>query len=48
VKKEEIRLEDVKRILFGQAPPLFLLEAFIRTLLIYLILLMIVRWWASA
>jgi uncharacterized membrane protein YcaP (DUF421 family) len=44
MKKEEIHLGDIKRILFGQAPPLFLLEAFIRTMLIYLILLMIVRW----
>ncbi|QJD96852.1 DUF421 domain-containing protein [Mucilaginibacter robiniae] len=44
MKKEEIHLEDFKRILFGQAPPEFLLETFIRTLIIYIVLLFIVRW----
>lgn len=43
MKKEEIHLGDIKRILFGQAPPVFLLEVLIRTLLIYVILLVIVR-----
>jgi len=44
MKKEEIHLEDIQRILFGQAPPAFLLEVFIRTLFIYIALLFIVRW----
>lgn len=44
MKKDEIHLSDITRILFGQAPPIFLLEVFIRTLLIYIILLFIVRW----
>ena len=44
MKKEEIHLSDIQRILFGQAPPAFLLEVFIRTLVIYLVLLFIVRW----
>ncbi|WP_158827100.1 DUF421 domain-containing protein [Mucilaginibacter lacusdianchii] len=44
MKKEEIHLEDIHRILFGQAPPMFLLEVFIRTILIYIITLVIVRW----
>ena len=44
MKKEEIRLDDIQRILFGQAPPEFLLETFIRTVIIYILLLVIVRW----
>ena len=44
MKKEEIHLYDIQRILFGQAPPSFLLEVFIRTLVIYIVLLFIVRW----
>lgn len=44
MKKEEIHLDDIQRILFGQAPPIFLTEVFIRTLVIYIILLFIVRW----
>ncbi len=44
MKKDEIYLEDIKRILFGLAPPEFLLETFIRTVIIYVGLLFIVRW----
>jgi uncharacterized membrane protein YcaP (DUF421 family) len=44
MKKEEIHLNDIMRILFGQAPPEFLLETFCRTLIIYLFLLFTVRW----
>jgi uncharacterized membrane protein YcaP (DUF421 family) len=44
MKKEEIHLEDIMRILFGQAPPEFLLETFIRTAIIYFALLCTVRW----
>lgn len=44
MKKDEIHLEDIQRILFGQAPPQFLLEVFIRTILIYVGLLFVVRW----
>ena len=44
VKKEEIHLWDIKRILFGQAPPEFLLEVLIRSLIIYLLSLVIMRW----
>lgn len=44
VKKEEIHLWDVKRILFGQAPPEFLLEVFIRSLITYLATVFIMRW----
>jgi len=44
MKKEEIHLDDIQRILFGQAPPIFLIEVFIRTLVIYIILLFVVRW----
>jgi uncharacterized membrane protein YcaP (DUF421 family) len=43
MKKEEIHLEDIQRILFGQTPPIFLLEVFIRTLIVYLILLFVVN-----
>ena len=44
MKKEEIHLDDVMRILFGQAPPEFLLETFLRTLIIYFMILCVVRW----
>lgn len=44
MKKEEIHLSDITRILFGQAPPIFLLEVFIRALLIYLFLILVMRW----
>jgi uncharacterized membrane protein YcaP (DUF421 family) len=44
MKKEDIHLGDLSRILFGEAPPIFLLEVFIRTLIIYVFLLFILRW----
>jgi uncharacterized membrane protein YcaP (DUF421 family) len=44
MKKEEIHVWDIQRILFGQAPPEFLLEIFIRTLVIYLLATMVMRW----
>lgn len=44
MKKYEIHLADWQRILFGQAPPVFLIEVFIRTLIIYIFLLLILRW----
>ena len=44
MKKDEIHIEDIQRILFGLAPPQFLIEVFLRTLLIYIILLYVVRW----
>ncbi|WP_207429643.1 DUF421 domain-containing protein [Pedobacter sp. SYSU D00535] len=43
MKKEEIKLSDWQRILFGDAPPEFLLEVFIRTLIIYIALIVIAR-----
>jgi uncharacterized membrane protein YcaP (DUF421 family) len=44
MKKEQIYLWDFKRILFGQAPPEFLLEVFIRALLIYIVSIIVMRW----
>jgi uncharacterized membrane protein YcaP (DUF421 family) len=44
VKKEEIHLWDIKRILFGQAPPEFLLEVLIRSIVIYLLAIITMRW----
>lgn len=44
VKKEEIHLWDIKRILLGQAPPEFLPEVFIRTLLVYVAAIVVMRW----
>jgi uncharacterized membrane protein YcaP (DUF421 family) len=44
MKKEEIHLWDIKRILFGQAPPEFLIEVFIRTLIIYIAAMVVMRW----
>jgi len=43
MKKEDIHLSDMARILFGEAPPLFLLEVFVRTLIIYIFLLYVLR-----
>jgi hypothetical protein len=47
MKKEDIHLGDWARILFGEAPPIFLLEVFIRTLIVYVFLLYILRWLAK-
>lgn len=44
MKKDEIYLDDIKRILFGLAPPEFLIEVFFRTLIVYIALLFIIRW----
>jgi len=44
MEKQEIHIDDIHRILFGQAPPVFLLEVLIRTTLIFIFLLFIVRW----
>jgi uncharacterized membrane protein YcaP (DUF421 family) len=44
MKKYEIHLADWQRILFGQAPPMFQLEVFLRTLIVYIFLLFVLRW----
>jgi uncharacterized membrane protein YcaP (DUF421 family) len=44
MKGVEIHLADWQRILFGQAPPIFLLEVFVRTLIVYIFLLFVLRW----
>lgn len=44
MKKEEIYLWDLGRILFGQAPPEFLLEVFVRSLIVYIAALIVTRW----
>jgi uncharacterized membrane protein YcaP (DUF421 family) len=44
MKKYEIHIDDWQRILLGQTPPIFLLEVFIRTVIIYIVLLFILRW----
>jgi uncharacterized membrane protein YcaP (DUF421 family) len=43
MKKEEINIFDFNRILFGEAPPQFLIEVLLRTLIIYLALLIMLR-----
>jgi uncharacterized membrane protein YcaP (DUF421 family) len=43
MKKEDIHWDDWHRILFGAAPASFLVEVFIRTIIMYLILLFILR-----
>ena len=43
MKKEEIHWGDWHRILFGTAPEQFLLESFIRTIIMYLVLLVVLR-----
>src|ERR1700760_1914703 len=42
--KKDIHLYDWHRILFGDAPSIFLVEVFIRTLITYFILLIAIRW----
>ncbi|MEH6407135.1 MAG: YetF domain-containing protein [Leeuwenhoekiella sp.] len=44
MEKEDIKLGDINRILFGNLPPEFLLEVFIRTLIIYVSFLLVMRW----
>ena len=44
MKKEDIHLDDIYRILFGQAPVAFLFEVLIRTVIVYVLLLLIIRW----
>lgn len=44
MKPEDIHLDDWQRILFGNISPLFLLEVFIRSLVVYVLLLAVVRW----
>lgn len=41
--KEDINLDDITRILFGEAPYIFLLEVLLRTLIIYLVFVVIIR-----
>jgi len=41
--KQDIKLSDWQRILFGNAPVEFLLEVIIRTLFIYFVLLVVIR-----
>jgi uncharacterized membrane protein YcaP (DUF421 family) len=43
MKKEEIQAWDWNRIMFGQAPPEFLIEVLFRTIIVYLLLLVILR-----
>jgi uncharacterized membrane protein YcaP (DUF421 family) len=43
MKKEDIQPWDMQRILFGQAPAEFLLEVFLRTIFIYLLLMVVLR-----
>ncbi|TWR30924.1 DUF421 domain-containing protein [Mucilaginibacter pallidiroseus] len=44
MKKEEINLSDWTRILLGEAPPIFLLEVLIRSIITYVLLLIVVSW----
>jgi len=39
MKKEDIKVTDIQRILFGEAPAAFALEVFVRTFFVYLALL---------
>jgi uncharacterized membrane protein YcaP (DUF421 family) len=47
MKKEEIHLNDVQRILFGDAPAIFLLEVCIRTVVIYVLSLCFIKWFGK-
>jgi uncharacterized membrane protein YcaP (DUF421 family) len=41
---KDIKLTDLSRILFGNTPPEFLLEVFIRTIFIFVALIIVMRW----
>ena len=43
MKKEDIHLSDIKRILLGEAPPEFLLETLVRSVISFVVLLIILR-----
>ncbi len=43
MKPEEIHLYDLPRILMGEVPPAFLIEAFIRILFLFLLLIIAIR-----
>jgi uncharacterized membrane protein YcaP (DUF421 family) len=43
MKKEEIHLDDIRRILFGDSPPEILIEVIIRSLILYMGLVFVVR-----
>jgi len=43
MKKEDIHFTDLNRWLFGNTPPEFILEVLLRTLIIYLFLLVVIR-----
>jgi uncharacterized membrane protein YcaP (DUF421 family) len=43
MEKEEIHLDDIPRILFGNGPPEFLLEVAVRSVIMYAALVLIVR-----
>jgi uncharacterized membrane protein YcaP (DUF421 family) len=43
MEKQDIHFTDLNRWLFGQTPPVFMIETLIRTLLVYVLLLMVVR-----
>jgi len=43
MKKEDIFLDDWQRILTGEAPTIFMAEVLLRTVVIYLMLLIILR-----
>jgi uncharacterized membrane protein YcaP (DUF421 family) len=44
MKASEIKLDDWQRILFGNTSPDFLLEVLLRTAIVYLALLLVVKW----
>jgi len=41
---EKVKAFDLDRMLFGEAPPEYLIEIFFRGLVLYLFILFIVRW----
>jgi hypothetical protein len=43
MEKQDIHLSDVYRILFGEVPAVFLVEVLIRTVIVYMILLVVIR-----
>lgn len=43
MEKEEIHIDDIKRLLFGETPPEMLLEVMLRSIILYLTLVLVVR-----
>jgi uncharacterized membrane protein YcaP (DUF421 family) len=47
MKKSAIQIDDIYRIVFGEAPVVFAVEVALRTVIIYIFLLLVVKWFGK-